>query len=205
MSMKPWDARIAYALVHPLRDTMITPNHITTLRLLVGVSAAVAFAVGRPAWSNFAAVLYVLGCILDHADGELARFSGKTSTWGHYYDLFSDSLSQILVFVGIGYGLRESVLGSWAMPMGIVAGLSVAIIFTLRMVLEDRAGKEATAQPEFAGFQLEDTLYVVAPVTWFGWLVPFLVISVIGLSVFAVLTVKELRRHLAITVSKGKA
>ena len=50
--MKPWDARIAYALVHPLRDTKITPNHITTLRLLVGLSAAVAFAVGRPAWSS---------------------------------------------------------------------------------------------------------------------------------------------------------
>ncbi|MBA3492587.1 MAG: CDP-alcohol phosphatidyltransferase family protein, partial [Gammaproteobacteria bacterium] len=29
--MKPWDARLASLLIRPLRDTPVTPNHLTTV------------------------------------------------------------------------------------------------------------------------------------------------------------------------------
>ncbi len=194
MNTKPWDARVANFLVRPLRNTGVTPNHITTLRLLTGLAAAGAFAVGHKSWVNWGALLFVVSNVIDHADGELARLTGKTSKWGHYYDLYSDALVQILLFVGMGYGLRDSGLGTWGLPMGIVAGLSIAVIFFLRMIIEDRKGKSAIEQPYFAGFEMEDVLYLLVPVTWFGWLPHFLMAAAVGSPIFALWTLWDFRK-----------
>ncbi len=88
---RPWDARLARLLVFPLKDTRITPNHLTTVRLAAGLAAAAAFLPGTYGWSNIAALLLILSNFLDHTDGELARISGKSSRIGHVYDLASDA------------------------------------------------------------------------------------------------------------------
>jgi len=44
---RPWDARLARWLVAPLRHTWVVPNHLTTVRLIVGLAAAVAFIPGK--------------------------------------------------------------------------------------------------------------------------------------------------------------
>lgn len=205
MTGKPWDARIANILVRPLRNSWVSPNHLTSLGLLLGLSAAAAYAVGRESWFRCAPILFIVSSLLDHADGELARLTGRTSQWGHYYDLISDACVQILLFVGIGYGLRSCNLGQWTLPMGIVTGISIATIFRLRMSIESRLGKAATEQPSFAGFEIQDVLYVLVPVTWFGLLAPFLTAAVIGAPAFALWTVREYRKGASPILSNGKA
>src|ERR1700753_1604584 len=91
-AQRPWDARLARRLVTPLKDSRATPNHLTTVRLAVGLAAAAAFLPGTYRWMNIGALLMVLSNFLDHTDGELARISGKTSRIGHIYDLASDAL-----------------------------------------------------------------------------------------------------------------
>src|SRR5229473_8166588 len=86
-TQRPWDARLARRLVTPLKDSRATPNHLTTVRLAVGLSAAAAFLPGTYGWTNIGALLLVLSNFLDHTDGELARISGKSSRVGHIYDL----------------------------------------------------------------------------------------------------------------------
>src|SRR5277367_7046369 len=129
---RPWDARLARRLVTPLKDSWVTPNHLTTLRLGVGLAAAAAFLPGTYGWSNLAALLLVLSNFLDHTDGELARMSGKSSRFGHIYDLASDALVTILVFMAIGVG--ASAKRGMALPLppavlGLVAGCAIALIF----------------------------------------------------------------------------
>src|ERR1700761_3879652 len=102
---RPWDARLARCLVTPLKDSRVTPNHLTTVRLVFGLSAAAAFLPGTYGWTNVGALLLVLSNFLDHTDGELARISGKTSRIGHLYDLASDALVTVLLFVAIGIGI----------------------------------------------------------------------------------------------------
>lgn len=80
---RPWDARLARWLIGPLKNSWVTPNHLTTVRSGVGPAAAAAFIPGSYLWSNVAALLLVLSNLLDHTDGELARLSGKTSRVGH--------------------------------------------------------------------------------------------------------------------------
>jgi archaetidylinositol phosphate synthase len=193
MTTKPWDAQLAYWLVRPLKDSCVNPNHLTTVRLVTGLAAAVTIAVGDAIWANIGAGLFALSNFLDHTDGELARLSGKSSKWGHQYDLASDAIIHILLFVCIGYALREGRFGWLALLMGIVSGVSVACIFHLRNQMEQRLGKDATRQPNFAGFDIEDVLYLFPIVTLLNGLEPLLIAATIGAPTFAVWVIWQFR------------
>jgi hypothetical protein len=52
----PWDARLARQPVTPLKDSWVMPNHLTTVRRLIGVAGAPAFTPETYAWSNLAAL-----------------------------------------------------------------------------------------------------------------------------------------------------
>jgi archaetidylinositol phosphate synthase len=193
MITKPWDAQLAYWLVKPLKDSWVNPNHLTTVRLLTGLAAAVAIAIGDVIWANIGAWLFALSNFLDHTDGELARLSGKSSKWGHQYDLASDAIIHIVLFVCIGYGLREEKFGWWALLMGIASGVSVACIFHLRNQMEQRLGKDASRQPNFAGFDIEDVLYLFPIVTLLNGLEPLLIAATIGAPAFAIWVIWQFR------------
>ncbi len=194
---RPWDARLAHWLVRPLRDTWVRPNHLTTVRLLVGLAAAAAFVPGTYGWSNVAALLLVLSNFLDHTDGELARLSGRTSRLGHVYDLASDALVTILLFIAMGAGVAARP----AMPLpvspvllGALAGGAIALIFFLRMRIEDLAGKAANQQGSLAGFETEDVLYLLPLVSLCNGIVPFLYAASLGAPLFAIWVVSDYRR-----------
>lgn len=193
MSSRPWDARLAYVLVLPLKDTRVSPNALTSLRLVAGLGAAWAFASRSP---NLGAWLFALSNFLDHTDGELARITGKGSRFGHYYDLACDAVVTVLLFFSIGLGLSHGELGMWALPMGIVAGVAVAAIFHLRNAMETRLGRTATQQPSIAGFEAEDVLYLLPLVTLFNGLPPFLIAATVFAPLGAVLVLRLYRRQL---------
>jgi len=199
MTQRPWDARLARRLVTPLKDSRATPNHLTTVRLAFGLAAAAAFLPGTYGWTNIGALLLVLSNFLDHTDGELARISGKTSRIGHIYDLASDAVVTILLFLAIGIGVAArvgSVLQMQPAVLGLVAGSAVALIFFLRMRIEAMAGKAASRQTSLAGFETEDVLYLLPLVTVFNGLTPFLGAASIGAPLFAVWVVIDYRRVL---------
>jgi archaetidylinositol phosphate synthase len=196
---RTWDARLARRLVTPLVHTRITPNHLTTVRLLIGLAGALCLARGGFAWSNAGAFLIVLSNFVDHTDGELARISGKTSRIGHFYDLASDALVTVLLFLGMGIGMGAG--GAHASDLilppallGGVAGVSVAAIFFLRMRIEEMAGKAGTKQAAVGGFETEDVLYLLPIVTLLGGMTPFVVAASIGAPLFAVWVAVDYRR-----------
>ena len=191
---KPLDARLAARLVNPLRDTAVMPNHLTTARLLTGVIACVLLSTGEPDLVNTGALCFALSNFLDHTDGELARITGKTSRFGHYYDLASDAVVDILLFIGIGICLMRGPLGAWALPMGIFAGVSVAVIFQLRLMISNMTGKEQIAQPNIGLFEIEDVFYLLPLITFFDVLQPFLIVAAIGAPVFALWTLRDYLR-----------
>jgi phosphatidylglycerophosphate synthase len=191
---RPWDARLARWLVAPLVPTTITPNHLTTVRLIVGLGGVAAFAVGSYGWSNVGALLLVLSNFLDHTDGELARMSGKTSHIGHLYDLVSDALVHVLLFAAIGMGLSAGPLGFWAVPMGTLAGCAVSLIFWLRMRIEERLGKAGTRQPALGGFEVEDVLYLMPLASLSDALQPLLIAAAVGAPLFALWVIAEYLR-----------
>jgi phosphatidylglycerophosphate synthase len=191
----PWDQRLARVLVRPLRHGRVTPNTITTLSLILGLLSAWLFALGGSA-AHLGGALFMLACLLDHADGELARMTGRSSTFGHYYDLVADALVLTALFLGIGAGLSADEAGAGAQRLGLLAGGAVGLIVLLRLELERRAGRSATRQPNLLGFELQDLMYLVGPVTWLGWLEPFLTLAAIGAPLYALGVCWSLGRHL---------
>ena len=106
----------------------VTPNQITTLRLVTGLAAALAFAQGGHLWPDIGAVIFVVSMLLDRADGELARQTGQSSVWGYRYDLACDFIAGAATFIGVGYGLM-AVLGPMALGLGIAAGAGMGALF----------------------------------------------------------------------------
>ncbi|MDP9007490.1 MAG: CDP-alcohol phosphatidyltransferase family protein [Pseudomonadota bacterium] len=194
---RPWDARLARRVVAPLINGWVTPNHLTTLRLGVGLAAAAAFIPGRYGWSNVAALLLVLSNFLDHTDGELARMSGKTSRIGHLYDLASDATVTILLFIAMGLGMAgKPGIDSALLPvlLGFMAGTAIALIFFLRMRIEELHGKTATRQASLGGFETEDVLYLLPLLTLSNALAPMLLVASICAPLYAIWVVIDYQR-----------
>ncbi len=94
-----WTHKIARVCILPLVDTRVTPNHLTTLRLVMGIAACAAFAVGARQWDIWGGWLWLFSTFLDRADGELARVTGKITPGGHKFDMITDTTVTSLFFL----------------------------------------------------------------------------------------------------------
>jgi phosphatidylglycerophosphate synthase len=138
----------------------------------------------------------VLSLILDRADGILARLTGKTSKFGHIYDLIADSASNALVFVGIGFGLRLGSLGGWAIPLGVIAGAAVLLVLLTVVRIEDQKGQGAAEIGNSFGFDPDDAMLFVPAAVLLGWNEGLILAASIGASLFAVIFILFHRRTL---------
>ncbi|MDR5756375.1 CDP-alcohol phosphatidyltransferase family protein [Caballeronia sp. LZ035] len=191
-----WDARLARRLVTPLVGTPVTPNHLTTLRLAIGLAGAWYLSLGEFWLCSLGAALIALSNLVDHTDGELARISGQSSKIGHLYDLACDALVTVLLFLGIGFyvAVHHPSLLVPAQWLGGLAGVAVALIFYLRMRIESMVGKSGTQQASMAGFETEDVLYLLPVVTLLNGMTPFLMAAAIGAPLFAVYVAVDYQR-----------
>jgi archaetidylinositol phosphate synthase len=123
--------------------------------------------------------------LLDRADGDLARLTGRTSPGGHTYDLIADSLSNALFFVGLGVGLRDGDQGLWAVPMGLLAGGAVAAILWMVMRIEETKGARAAELGGFAGFDPDDAILIAPVAIWWGMSEGLLLAAAVGAPAFA--------------------
>ncbi len=64
------------------------------------------------------------------------------------------------------------------------AALSMFIDLDLDKHLPEKTGKDAVGYPGFAGFELEDGIYLLAPITWPGYSTPFFVLTAAGSVVY---------------------
>ena len=186
---RTWTHKLALIFVRPLANTFVTPNHLTFLRLITGLVACYCFATGDRELMIWGGWIWVLSAFLDRTDGELARVSGKTSAWGHKFDMFCDSATTSLFFVAGGIGLRDTELGHWAIFMGIAGGLGVlAAEYYAEQIDKRNDDPDDRAYPGFADFDFDDVLYLFAVIAWFDWFMPIVIGASIGAPAFALLT-----------------
>lgn len=190
MAMKdpPFDQRIAAVLVRPLVNTPITPNHVSIFTLVIALAGAGMLATGNSELATWGAGLFVLARFLDHFDGELARQSGKTSKLGYYLDYVAGSISYAALFFCMGWGFRDSELGVWAIVLGTGGAAAAIISMFTNLGIDRETGGDETGEsigyPGFGGFELEDGIYLLWPVTWFGYLYPFFIAAGIGATIY---------------------
>lgn len=177
------DQRIARRFAALLARTPASPNGVTAASIGVGVVAAYLLSRGD-AWIHLGGALFMVAVWMDHVDGELARQTGRTSTFGHYFDHVAAMTNYVLGFLGAGIGLRYGGLGAWGPLLGAAAGVAVAAIMSVRLYMEIRDGRDSVRQSVHGGFEIEDILYVLGPLTWLGLLKYFIVAAGIGAPFF---------------------
>jgi archaetidylinositol phosphate synthase len=203
MTTETWTHRLARPLVRPLVGTGVTPNHLTTLRLLTGLAGCAGFLSGDYTWQAWGGVAWVLSVFLDCADGELARIGNMMTARGHAYDFTVDLFINAIVFLAIGIGLRESWLGPWAILLGAVASLSVFLSSYLSEAIEKRQPTGTKAYEAKFGFEPDDAMFVFGPLAWLDWFSPVLVAAAVAATAVALVTAWRLQRLVARQDSKG--
>ncbi len=179
-----WTHLLARPVVRPLIGTGVTPNHLTSLRLLTGVGACALLGLGTAGGMWWGGWLWLLSAFLDRADGELARLGNMMSPAGHRFDYLADIWVNACFFVAIGFGLRHSWLGDWSMLLGLIGGASMLGISLCSEWLE--AGGAPQVLGGAWGFDPDDAFYLMAPLAWLGWLLPILLAAAIVTPVIAV-------------------
>lgn len=111
----------------------VAPNTLTGWMIVSGVLAGLVFAlashgpVGLLA-ALFGALLVQLYLMLDCVDGEVARFTGRTSVTGVYLDRIGHYLSEVAILVGLGIRAQGGFdAGGWVIA-GVAAALGAALI-----------------------------------------------------------------------------
>jgi phosphatidylglycerophosphate synthase len=188
-----WTHLAARALVTPLIGTGVTPNHLTTLRLLTGLGACVAVALGTPTGNFWGGILWLLSAFLDRADGELARVGNMMSEKGHAYDYASDAFINALIFLAAGIGARHSWLGVSAIGLGVLASAAMGFCWVCGEIYQKLEGSGAKAYEGKWGFDLDDGLYLLAPFIWFGWMSFVVVGGALATAIMAVVILVRLR------------
>ncbi|WP_043835999.1 CDP-alcohol phosphatidyltransferase family protein [Muricoccus aerilatus] len=168
--------RIVRPAVRAVAPSGVTPNQVTTVRVITGIAAAVAFA-GPGSWPAIGGAIFLLSMLLDRADGELARQTGQSSAAGHRYDLISDCTSNMIAFIGLGLGSGAPAGLLWPL-LGLVAGVGIGTLFWQLNVIRIASVRTFVLSP---GINIDpDDLLVFVPVlVWLGATAPMLVAAAI--------------------------
>lgn len=119
---------IAFVFVKIVYPTNLTPNQITILSMIFGILAGVSISFGTIEHLAIGGGLFAVSCILDCADGQLARLKKNGTQVGRLLDGIVDYISTISIFLGMGFGFAaafDSQLIWWAIV--IITGISFAI------------------------------------------------------------------------------
>lgn len=81
--------------------TSLTPNHLTTVALLLGLAAAACFALVDWPWLVAGAVLFHLSFVIDCMDGKIARLKHNGSVFGSWLDYVFDRLRVLACAVAL--------------------------------------------------------------------------------------------------------
>lgn len=115
---------LAWQLARVLSRTRLTPNMVSVIGGLCVVAAAVAYS--QPWWPVSALLglaLHMTWHVVDGADGDLARLTGRASPFGEMVDGICDYASHIVLYFVLIFILKAQI-GNVAWAWGVIAGIS---------------------------------------------------------------------------------
>jgi archaetidylinositol phosphate synthase len=181
--------RLARVLVRPLLGTAVRPNHITLLRILIGLAACAFLAAGTVSSSIWSGILWIMACVLDRADGELARLGDLRSSSGKVLDFYSDLILDSLWFLAAGIAASRGSLGGIGIALGLISCLSLAVCIWVSEVFERRSGGNVKTYYGIEQFHPDDALFLLPAFVWVGWQSGLLIASSIVTPVMSVIIV----------------
>lgn len=190
-----WSHLAVRPLVRPLIRIGARPNQVTALHLVLGLGTLLALAIGSPEVRFWAGIAWLISCLLDRLDGELARIGKMTSAAGHRFDYMVDMWLTALYFPALGL----SVHGPWhiaAGTAGVVAGVTQLGVSHVAERYDSLSGDNGKVLASRWGFDADDALYILGPLMW----VPeplrlgAVMLAALAIALFLLLFLSRLRR-----------
>ena len=136
---------LAHPLVLALAPLRVPPPAVVAAGAATGLVAAVAIADRRLV---LAAVLLQAKTVLDNADGQLARLTGRVTVFGRYLDSESDLLVNAALFAALGWTSGRPLLAAAGFAcLTLVLGVN----FNLERLYRRERGERAEAMPAATG------------------------------------------------------
>ncbi len=90
--------RIIDAMVRWLAYGHINPNILTVVGVAINAGSGLLFGLGQFFWAG---IVLIVANLFDMLDGQVARLSGRVTSFGGFLDSSLDRLSDMVVFVGL--------------------------------------------------------------------------------------------------------
>jgi phosphatidylglycerophosphate synthase len=136
---------LAHVVVLALLPLRVPPPAVLLVATATGLSAAYAVGDGHLV---AAALLLQVKTVLDNADGQLARASGRVSVLGRYLDSESDLLVNAALFAGLGYLTGRYVLAAVSF---LALTLVLSVDFNLSILYRREHDEDVDAMPPANG------------------------------------------------------
>ncbi|HVM57347.1 MAG TPA: CDP-alcohol phosphatidyltransferase family protein [Gaiellaceae bacterium] len=132
---------VAHLVVLALLPLRVPPPAVVAASGAAGIAGAVALARGHLV---AAALLVQLKTVLDNADGQLARLTGRASAFGRYLDSEMDLVVNAALFAGLG-----AFTGSWPAALGGFLALTavLGVNFNAERLYRAERGADGSAMP----------------------------------------------------------
>ena len=118
-----WDRFASQWLSLRLVETPLRPNHITMIGTATGLLAAWCIARGSHGFDLLGTLLFLLTVVIDGSDGEVARLKFQESRFGGHFDVATDNIVHVAIFVGLGLSAyRRDPGGPYAALLALLLG-----------------------------------------------------------------------------------
>jgi len=115
---------LTWALLH----TPVSANGVTFISLIVGMSGCVFLSFETDAYFLWGAILLQFWYLLDHVDGQIARYRNQSSVTGIFFDYITHHIIHIGVFIGIGWSVYTHTLEVVYILLGIITATSILVL-----------------------------------------------------------------------------
>lgn len=136
---------LAHVVVVALLPLRVAPPVVAAASGATGLAAALSIGAGR---FLLAAVLVQLKTVLDNADGQLARLSGRITTFGRYLDSELDLFVNAALFAALAWSTGQPLLAA----AGFLALTTVlGVNFNLERLYRAERGEVLEPMPDSSG------------------------------------------------------
>jgi len=106
----------------------ISANYVSALSILTGIVANITFTFGNYYFMLLGCFLYQLWNLLDLADGETARVTGKRTAAGKYLETINEPITECGFILCLGIGLSKTLKDQTFTILGLTFALAYALI-----------------------------------------------------------------------------
>ena len=118
---------LAWQLARVLAKTPLTPNMVSVFGGLSVVAAGIAYLTPTTGAALVGLTLHMAWHVIDGADGDLARMTGRTSPRGELIDGLCDYFSHVILYTLLATILARSIGYGWAFTIMLAAGAAHAV------------------------------------------------------------------------------